>query len=169
MVHSARTPFIASSIMRRLTGLGSQPCFQAGSLTISWSRLRMRAAKMSSLLMTACLTVPVQIKRNFWRKSSTTALWSTRKVTVCWHLDGPMATPLFRSTIVFCRQPMIKICSAKLQTSMDVLLPGKGGKNPDERQQKSWLTWSKQHNHLAFLQNMCCSTVGFHHRRPLAH
>ena len=35
MVHSARTPFIASSIMRRLTGLGSQPCFQAGSLTIS--------------------------------------------------------------------------------------------------------------------------------------
>ena len=35
MVHSARTPFIASSIMRRLTGFGSQPCFQAGSLTIS--------------------------------------------------------------------------------------------------------------------------------------
>ncbi len=32
MVHSARTPFIVPQIMRRLTGIGSQPCFQAGSI-----------------------------------------------------------------------------------------------------------------------------------------
>ena len=51
--------------------------------------------------------------------------------------DGPMGTPLLRSTIVLCRQPMIKICSAKLQTSMGALLPEKDGKNPDEKQQKS--------------------------------
>ena len=30
-----------------------------------------------------------------------------------------------------------KICSASQQASMDVLLPEKGGKNPDEKQQKS--------------------------------
>ena len=51
--------------------------------------------------------------------------------------DGLMGTPLFQSTIVFCRQPMIKICSAKLQTLMDVLLPEKGGNNPDVKQHRS--------------------------------
>ena len=54
--------------------------------------------------MTVSLTVPVQGKQNFWRKSLTTALWNSSAVTACWPLDGPTETLLFQSITVCCQQ-----------------------------------------------------------------
>lgn len=98
----------------------------------SWSHWQLRSVRMSSLLMTACLTGPVQRRRNFWQESLTIAPWSTNADTVCLSLDGRTETPSSRWTIASSLLQTIKTFSVRQPIMMDVPWLGSSGGSPQE-------------------------------------